>query len=64
MNELKPRDQVELVAERAFYHSWQLTRVMRAQLARLCFRAHTKSQDDQNRVEQELGELAFRLFRR
>jgi hypothetical protein len=52
------------MAERAFYHSWQLKRVTRAQWARLSFRAHTKRQDDQNRVEQEVAELALRLFRR
>jgi hypothetical protein len=65
VNELKPRDQVELVmAERAFYHSWQLKRVMRAEWARLSFRAHTKRQDDQNRVEQNVAELGLRLFQR
>ena len=52
------------MAERAFYHSWQIKRVMRAQWARLSFRAHTKCEDDENRVEQEVAELGLRLFRR
>ena len=51
------------MAERAFYHSWQVKRVTRTQWARLSFRAHTKAQDDQHRVEQEVAALARRLFR-
>jgi hypothetical protein len=65
VSDLKPRNPVErAMAERAFYHSWQLKRVMRAQWARLSFRARTKSEDDRNRVEQEVAELALRLFKR
>src|SRR6476619_7019897 len=41
---LGPRDPVELaMAERSFYYSWQVDRVVRTQWARLSVRARTKA---------------------
>ena len=63
VSELKPRDQVELVmAERAFYHSWQLKRVMRAQWARLSFRAHTSAKTMRIASSRRLPSWAFGCF--
>jgi hypothetical protein len=61
---LEPRDPVELaIAERAFYYSWQVDRVVRTQWARLSVRARTKAEADQQRTEQEVGALGRKLFR-
>ena len=60
----KPQDQSEAsLVERAAYTLWQIDRVNRAQSARLWLRADGHADDEATRAEQEVAELACRLFR-
>ena len=60
---LKPQNGLELIqVSRAAYCSWQLSRVERAQAARLCTRALNEQDDRRRREEVEVTELALLLL--
>jgi hypothetical protein len=62
--ELRPRTAIEcILAERVAYSLVRSERATRAQTARLCFKAHTRAQDQARRTGQDVIELTQTLFR-
>lgn len=60
----KPRNDYEsFLVESTARLAWQLKRLERGGSGRLVYKAHTKEQDEQNRVEHEVAELGEKLFR-
>ena len=60
----KPRNDYEtFLVESTVRLAWQLKRLERGGSGRLVYNAHTKEQDEQNRVEHEVAELGEKLFR-
>ena len=60
----KPRNDYEtFLVESTARLAWQIKRLERGGSGRLVYRAHTKEQDEQNRVEHEVAELGEKLFR-
>jgi hypothetical protein len=61
---LKPRDRFEVfLVERIAYHSWQLGRATREDLARESVNAEVGDLDEENRVELDVDGLLTRLLR-